>query len=131
MHSGLSAGLSSGQRRGKQPGAAMRWRRPDEVVPHFPEGACVCALDLAGAAGLGVFRSYQQEDVPEPQRSRRCQHDLHRARCTCGRVHAAPPPAGVPDAPLPAGPRLSALAVYLTVFQHVPVERAQLLELDA
>jgi hypothetical protein len=38
----------------------MRWRRPDEVVPHFPEGACACGLDLAGAAGLGVFRSYQQ-----------------------------------------------------------------------
>jgi transposase len=29
-------------------------------------------------------------------------------------VHAAPRPAGVPDAPLSTGPRLSALAVYLT-----------------
>jgi hypothetical protein len=108
----------------------MRWRRPDEVVPHFPEGACACGLDLAGAADLGVFRSYQQEDVPEPQPSRRYQHDLHRAQCACGRVHAAPRPAGVPDAPLSTGPRLSALAVYLTVFQHVPVERAQLLIAD-
>jgi hypothetical protein len=53
------------------PGAAMRWRRPDEVVPHFPEGACACGPDLAGAAGLGVFRSYQREDVPGPQPSRR------------------------------------------------------------
>ena len=42
-------------------------------------------------------------------------------------MHAAPRPAGVPDAPLSTGSRLSALAVYLTVFQHVPVERAQLL----
>jgi transposase len=108
----------------------MRWRRPDEIVPHFPEGACACGLDLAGAAGLGVFRSYQQEDVPEPQPSRRYQHDLHRARCACGRLHAAPRPAGVPDAPLPAGPRLSALAVCLTVFQHVPAGRAQLLIAD-
>jgi hypothetical protein len=35
--------------RGKQPGspgAAMRWHRPDEIVPHFPEGACACGLDL-------------------------------------------------------------------------------------
>jgi hypothetical protein len=83
-----------------------------------------------GAGGLGVFRPYQQQDVPEPQPSRRYQHDLHRARCTCGRVHAAPRPAGVPDAPLSTGPRLSALAVHLTVFQHVPVERAQLLIAD-
>jgi transposase len=45
-------------------------------------------------------------------------------------VHAAPPPAGVPDAPLPVGPRLSAMAVYLLVFQHVPVERAQFLMED-
>jgi transposase len=119
--------------RGKQPGtpgAAMRWRRPDEVVDHFPEGSCGCGLDLAGAADLGVARSYQQEDIPEPQPSRRYQHDLHEARCACGRVHVAPRPAGTPDAPLSVGPRLSAMAVYLSVFQHVPVERAQLLIAD-
>jgi transposase len=119
--------------RGKQPGspgAAMRWRKPDKVVDHFPRGACGCGLDLAGAADLGVVRSYQQEDVPEPRPAIRYQHDLHKARCACGRVHAAPRPAGVPDAPLSVGPRLSAMAVYLSVFQHVPVERAQLLIAD-
>jgi transposase len=41
-----------------------------------------------------------------------------------------PAPGQRPDAPLPTGPRLSALAAYLTVFQHVPVERAQLLIAD-
>jgi hypothetical protein len=114
--------------RGKQPGspgAAMRWREPDETLDHFPEGACACGLDLAGAADLGVARSYQQEDVPEPRPSRRYQHDLHKARCACGKVHVAPRPDGVPDAPLSVGPRLSAMAVYLSVFQHVPVERAR------
>jgi transposase len=119
--------------RGKQPGspgAAMRWRKPDKTVDHYPRGACACGLDLAGAADLGVARSYQQEDVPEPQPSRRYQHDLHRAQCACGREHVAPRPDGVPDAPLSAGPRLSAMAVYLAVFQHVPVERAQLLIAD-
>ncbi len=118
---------------GKQPGApgaAMRWRKADEVIGHFPQGDCACGADLAGAADLGVARSYQQEDVPEPQPSQRYQHDLHRARCACGRVHVAPRPAGVPDAPLSVGPRLSAMAVYLSVFQHVPVERAQFLIAD-
>ena len=118
---------------GKQPGApgaAMRWRKADEVVDHFPQGDCECGADLADAADLGVARSYQQEDVPEPQPSRRYQHDLHKARCACGRVHVAARPAGVPDAPLSVGPRLSAMAVYLSVFQHVPVERAQFLIAD-
>ncbi|HEU5389896.1 MAG TPA: transposase, partial [Streptosporangiaceae bacterium] len=45
-------------------------------------------------------------------------------------MHVAARPAGVPDAPLSAGPRLSAMAVYLAVFQHVPVERAQALIAD-
>lgn len=119
--------------RGKQPGspgAAMRWREPDETLDHFPEGACGCGRDLADAADLGVARSYQQEDVPEPAPSRRYQHDLHKARCAGGEVHVAPRPDGVPGAPLSVGPRLSAMAVYLSVFQHVPVERAQQLISD-
>jgi transposase len=123
----------SKRNRGKQPGspgAAMRWRKPDEVVDHFPEGSCGCGLDLAAATDLGVVRSYQQEDVPEPRPAIRYQHDLHQARCACGRVHVAARPAGVPDAPLSVGPRLSAMAVYLSVFQHVPVERAQALIAD-
>ena len=108
----------------------MRWERPDEVIGHFPQGDCACGADLADAADLGVARSYQQEDVPEPQPARRYQHGLHKARCACGRVHVAARPAGVPDAPLSVGPRLSAMAVYLSVFQHVPVERAQALIAD-
>jgi hypothetical protein len=118
---------------GKQPGtpgAAMRWRKADEVIGHFPQGDCACGAALADAGDLGVARSYQQEDVPEPQRSRRFQHDLHKTRCACGRVHVAARPDGVPDAPLSVGPRLSAMAVYLSVFQHVPVERAQALIAD-
>jgi transposase len=118
---------------GKQPGspgAAMRWERPDKVIDHLPQGSCGCGLDLADAADLGVARSYQQQDVPEPRPAVRYQHDLHKARCACGKVHLAARPAGVPDAPLSVGPRLSAMAVYLSVFQHVPVERAQFLISD-
>jgi transposase len=60
----------------------------------------------------------------------RVQHDLHEVRCSCGREHAAPPPAGVPGSALPVEPRLRTLAVYLVVFQHVPVERCRLLIAD-
>jgi len=105
----------------------MRWEKPDKVIDYLPQGSCGCGLDLAGAADLGVARSCQQQDVPEPRPAIRYQHDLHSARCACGKVHVAARPAGVPDAPLSVGPRLSAMAVCLSVFQHVPVERAQLL----
>ena len=120
------------KRRGKQPGspgAAMRWEVPDRTEDHFPEGACSCGRDLADGEDLGVTRSFQQEEVPAVP-AERVQHDLHEAECACGRVHVAPRPAGVPDSALSIGPRLRALAVYLVVFQHVPVERCRQLIAD-
>jgi transposase len=118
--------------RGKQPGspgAAMRWEVPDRTEDHYPQGGCACGRDLADAADLGVARSYQQEEIPAAA-AERVQHDLHESRCACGRVHAAGRPAGVPDSALSIGPRLRALAVYLVVFQHVPVERCRQLIAD-
>jgi hypothetical protein len=99
------------RKRGKQPGspgAAMAWEDPDRTEDHYPEGACSCGGDLADAADLGVARSYQQEEVPAAA-AERVQHDLHQVKCACGRVHAAPRPAGVPDSALSIGPRLRAL----------------------
>jgi transposase len=118
--------------RGKQPGspgAAMRWEVPARTEDHYPQGGCVCGRDLADAEDLGVTRSYQQQEIPAA-RAERVQHDLHKVRCACGRPHAAARPAGVPDSALSTGPRLRALAVYLVVFQHVPVERCRQLIAD-
>jgi transposase len=118
--------------RGKQPGspgAAMRWEVPARTEDHYPQGGCVCGRDLADAEDLGVTRSYQQQEIPAA-RAERVQHDLHKVRCACGRPQAAARPAGVPDSALSTGPRLRALAVYLVVFQHVPVERCRQLIAD-
>ncbi len=122
----------TGRKRGKQkgaPGSAMSWAAPDEVIGHRPRGACECGADLAAAADLGVARSYQQLEVPLLT-ARRIQHDLLQVRCECGKVHAAPRPAGVPDSAVSIGPNLRALAVYLVIYQHVPVERCQQLIAD-
>ena len=107
----------------------MTWEVPDRTEDHYPEGSCSCGLDLAEAADLGVARSFQQEEIPAAP-AERVQHDLHESRCACGRAHVAVRPAGVPDSALSIGPRLRALAVYLVVFQHVPVERCRQLIAD-
>ena len=78
---------------------------------------------------LGVARSCQQKEVPKPK-AQTIQDDLHEAQCACGKIHVAPRPPGVPDSAVSVGPRLCALAVYLLVFQHVPVERCRLLLSD-
>jgi hypothetical protein len=88
-----------GRKRGKQPGApgaAMSWAQPDEIVDHRPAGACDgCGPDRASAADLGMARSFQQLEVPL-MTARRIQHDLHQARCGCGKIHVTGRPEGVP-----------------------------------
>ena len=120
------------KKRGKQPGspgASMRWEVPDRTEEHYPQGACWCGLDLADAEDLGVARSFQQEEIPAAP-AERVQHDLHKVRCACGRPQVAARPAGVPESALSIGARLRALAVYLVVFQHVPVQRCRQLIAD-
>ena len=110
---------------GKQPGAPGSTLEivadPDEVIDHLP-GACGgCGADLTGAAEAGVVVR-QVRDVPLAE-VRVVEHRMHRRACRCGRVSTAVAPAGV-DGPAVYGPNLRAVAVYLVVYQHVPVERA-------
>ncbi|MDP9185209.1 MAG: IS66 family transposase [Actinomycetota bacterium] len=116
----------SGRGRGKQPGAAgsaLPWVvKPDEHVPHRPDGDCACGADLAGALEMGVERSHQTHDLPEIRVVVR-QHDIYRVRCGCGREHVATLPGDVSPAPSSYGLNLRSLVVYLLVYQHVPVAR--------
>ena len=50
------------------------------------------------------------------------EHRLLSRRCSCGRVTQAAGPAGV-SAPVQYGPHAAAIAVYLCLGQHLPVER--------
>ena len=107
----------------------MTWTVPDQARDWFPAGTCECGADLDGAADLGVARSYQQKEVPEPT-AVTIQHRPARDTVPVREDSRAPRPPGVPDSAVSIGPRLCALAVYLLVFQHLPVERCRLLLSD-
>ncbi len=51
------------------------------------------------------------------------QHDVYRVRCGCGAEHVGRLPDEVSRAPSSYGVNLRSLAVYLLVYQHVPVQR--------
>jgi transposase len=115
----------SGRRPGGQPGHEGRTLRqvtaPDEVVVHEP-GACAgCGADLSTAGAPTGMARRQVFDIPKIAVGV-VEHRLVSRRCTCGTVTAATAPAGV-SAPVQYGPHAAAIAVYLCLGQHLPVER--------
>lgn len=115
------------KRQGKQPGAPgshLAWsENPQDTMPVFPQGACDCGRDLAGAADLGVAASHQVIDVPLVT-AMVTQYDEHAVECACGRLHtAAPPPEAGAAGTVTYGLNIQAWCVFLLVTHHVPVER--------
>jgi transposase len=121
---------SRGRRRGGQKGSAggglAMVAHPDIIGDHVPErcAGCGAGLELADSAG---FERRQVWDIPLVS-VRVTEHRAHRCRCVCGTTTRGQMPTQVAGSPTSYGPNLRALAVYLLVFQHVPVERtAQLI----
>lgn len=119
-------GKGSVRKRGKQKGAAgtaLSWVEVSDVsVPHRPRGRCGCGAELSGARDLGIVRSPQVHDLPQVQITV-TQHDVYRVRCACGAEHVGSLPGEVSAAPSSYGPNLTTLAVYVLIYQHVPVQR--------
>ena len=96
---------------------------PEVIQDVFPSACGGCAtgfVGLIGADSLGYVRR-QCTDIP-PVSARVTETRWHTVGCACGAETAAQVSAGIPDAPC-YGPGLAGLAVYLLVYQHVPVER--------
>jgi transposase len=115
----------SGRKPGGQPGHAGRTLRqveqPDEVVVHEPVACAGCGADLpAGRRPAGIVRR-QVFDIPKIE-VRVVEHRLVARRCGCGVLSQGAGPAGV-AAPVQYGPHAAAIAVYLCLGQHLPVER--------
>ncbi|WIY00590.1 IS66 family transposase [Amycolatopsis mongoliensis] len=120
----------TGRKQGKQPGAPganlSLVENPDRIVEHAPSACSGCGAGLRRTDRAGVMRR-QVVDLPEVRPSV-TEHRLQRLRCRgCHQVTTAPAPAEA-TAPACYGPNVTALAVYLLTFQHIPVARtAQLL----
>lgn len=115
----------SGRKPGGQPGHEGRTLRqaetPDEVVLHEP-GACTgCGAELPPAGRPTAVTRRQVFDIPKID-VRVVEHRLISRRCGCGTLTTATGPAGV-SAPVQYGPHAAAIAVYLCLGQHLPVER--------
>ncbi|WP_200263447.1 IS66 family transposase [Streptomyces sp. HSG2] len=121
----------SGRKRGRQPGAGGAGLAmvavPDVTEDHVPVACSGCGGSLSPDDSIG-FERRQVRDVPLVTVTV-TEHRAHRCRCVRGTVTAEPMPGEVAGSPSSYGPSLRALAVYLLVFQHVPVERtARLIE---
>jgi transposase len=120
----------TGRKQGKQPGTPGAHlslvENPDTIVDHTPSACAGCSAGLRRTDRAGVIRR-QVVDLP-PVRPSVTEHRLHRLRCGgCRHITTATGPAEA-TAPACYGPNVTALAVYLLTYQHIPVVRtAQLL----
>ena len=115
----------SGRKPGGQPGHEGRTlrqvERPDEVVVHEPSACADCGADLPADRRPAALIRRQVFDIPKID-VRVVEHRLVARRCRCGTLTTAAGPAGV-AAPVQYGPHAAAIAVYLCLGQHLPVER--------
>jgi transposase len=122
----------SGRKRGRQPGAdgsgLSMVADPDVTEDHVPAACTGCGETLGQGDSIG-FERRQVRDIPLTT-VRVTEHRAHRCRCACGTVTATAMPEDVAGSPSSYGPNLRALAVYLLVFQHIPVERTAMLIRD-
>ncbi len=111
-------------RPGKQPGDEghhlAQVSDPDEVLTHRPRRCRGCEGDLSEAEIVSVERR-QVFEAPQT-RAHVTEHQLLKLRCSCGVETKAPAPSEA-TAPACYGPGVRALAVYLSVYQHVPYDR--------
>lgn len=122
----------SGRKRGRQPGAGgsglSMVEKPDVTEDHVPAACTGCGEALDKDDSIG-FERRQVRDIPLTT-VKVTEHRAHRCRCDCGVVTTSPMPEEVAGSPSSYGPNLRALAVYLLVFQHIPVERTAILIRD-
>jgi transposase len=115
--------LRSGKKPGGQPdhpGTTLAFsENPDQIVVHALPPLCdACNEPLPEPT---AFTARQVFDLPEI-RFTVTEHRVMEVQCLCGKPHRSEFPVGV-NAPVQYGPNVTAVAVYLTQHQMLPVQR--------
>ncbi len=115
---------AAGRKQGKQPGAPGKHLAqvtdPDQVVSHTPASCTSCGAGLDDAEVVDTERR-QVFDLPKIHLMV-TEHIAERRRCRCGCTTKASFPKTA-TAPACYGPDIRALATYLAVHQHLPMDR--------
>lgn len=112
----------SGGQKGHKGHTLTQISNPDQVVRHRVEECVVCQASLKKTEAVNIIKR-QVFDIPEP-RIELTEHQAELKRCPCGYMNRAPFPETI-QAPVQYGPRVKALAVYLSVQQLIPEDRLQ------
>ena len=112
---------SSGGQQGHPGQTLMQVQQPDEVIVHRPANCSWCQCDLSGQAGQ-ILERRQVHDLPE-LRMWVQEHRREEICCpSCQQRSEGSFPEGV-QAPVHYGPRVQAVAVYLSQYQLLPMQR--------
>ncbi|MHB8593969.1 MAG: IS66 family transposase [Acidimicrobiales bacterium] len=115
---------AASRKQGKQPGSPCKHlaqvATPDRVISHAPPSCASCGAGLDDAEVVSTERR-QVFDLPEV-RLHVTEHVAERRRCRCGCTTKAEFPRTA-IAPACYGPGIRALAAYLAVHQHLPMDR--------
>ena len=115
---------AAARKQGKQPGAPGKHLAqvvdPDQVISHAPLSCTSCGEGLDDAEVVDTEHR-QVFDLPEI-RLVVTEHVVERRRCRCGCTTKAAFPRAA-TAPACYGPGIRALAAYLAVHQHMPMDR--------
>ncbi len=115
-------GHKPGGQKGRKGTTLLRSENPGHVEDHFSPACAHCGHTLDN--GISVrFETRQVQDIPEPLPLRVVDHRAHVGICSqCNGETKASFPEGV-GSPVPYGPHLTGLVLYLNTHQLLPVKR--------
>ena len=115
-------GRKPGGQKGHKGTTLHRSETPDHVEDHFPDACADCGHPLDDGMSIG-FETRQVQDIPEPLPLRVVDHRAHVGICPRCKGETRASFLESVGSPVPYGPNLTGLVLYLNTHQLRPVKR--------